>query len=110
MLINLTPHALNILGQSIQGQSIHVTVLPPSGRIARVSTSSELAVEIDGISVFRQSTGNVEDLPPPANGDYYIVSAMVRLALPERKDLLSPGALLRNTEGQPIGCNGLVTN
>jgi hypothetical protein len=37
-----------------------------------------------------------------------IVSGMVREALAgSRSDVASPGALVRNAAGQPVGCNGL---
>lgn len=37
----------------------------------------------------------------------YVVSALVRLALPYRRDLASPGPLVRDADGQPVGCRGL---
>lgn len=43
-------------------------------------------------------------------GIYLLVSAMVREALPLRKDLVSPGQLLRDDDGNVIGCLGLVGN
>ena len=39
-----------------------------------------------------------------------IVSAMVRQALPDRKDLASPGDLVRDENGAVIGCGNLIIN
>lgn len=108
-LINLTPHAVNVLSED---KSPHFT-LPPSGTVARVSTTrkrvdvlySEQAPE--GIAVFGVRFGEVVGLPAEADDVFYVVSALVKTACPERSDLLSPGELVRNEAGQPIGCIGL---
>lgn len=51
--------------------------------------------------------GAVEDLPPVVEGTIYVVSRMVITACPDRRDFVSPGPLLRNEAGQPIGAIGL---
>jgi hypothetical protein len=38
---------------------------------------------------------------------YYIVSAMVRAALPDRKDLLVPSQQVRDDAGRVVGCKTL---
>jgi hypothetical protein len=38
----------------------------------------------------------------------YIVSRLIRTALPERGDLASPYGLVRDAEGRAIGAEGLV--
>lgn len=101
VIINLTPH---VVTEVTTGESI-----PPSGGIARVKSSSELISSIDGIPVYRTVFGEVEGLPQPKKDTWYIVSGMV-LGLTGREDLLAPGELVRNQEGQPIGCRGFRTN
>lgn len=103
MFKNLTPHAINILDD--QGQEI--LVVPASGVIARCSQREEVLSVIDGITVTRQTFGEVQDLPEPEEGTNYIVSRLVASALPERRDLLIPGPLVRDDQGQPRGCRGL---
>lgn len=107
--INLTPHAINVLAED---KSPHF-VLPPSGGIARVSTSrhrvdvlySEQAPE--GVAVFSVRYGEVTGLPQSKAETCFVVSMMVKAACPNRTDLLSPGELVRGDDGQPIGCIGL---
>jgi len=104
MLINLTPHELKIHG----GEG--VVSLPPSGQIARCSVTCSPVGEHDGVPLSRSETGAVEGLPEPQDGVIYVVSMVVRSAVPGRTDVASPGALLRDAEGRPIGCQGLVIN
>ncbi len=104
-IVNLTPHTLNIKGS--QGD----VAIPPSGLIARVSVT---AVHVDmlegGILLFENKKGEVQGLPPPEEGNLYVVSALVREAVPGRQDVASPGELVRDAQGQPVGCRGLVVN
>ena len=112
-IINLTPHALNVRGAYGSGDltnpdsGIHIT---PSGEVARVTVQNSLADTANGIPVFHQIVGHVYDLPKPQSGVVFITSAMVRLAVPARTDVLSPGELIRNGDGQPVGCYGLIGN
>jgi len=103
-LVNLTPHAVNIL-------TAHGTVtLAPSGTVARCSTASTPAGEVNGIALSRTTFGAVVDLPEPDEGVILVVSALVRAALPTRTDLASPGELVRDAAGAVIGCKGLIVN
>lgn len=97
MIVNLTPHPVNI---------VNGPTFPPSGEVARVSSTTEKVGEIAGVSLFRTRFGAVEGLPPPSNGDYFIVSRMVASAAREREDLLVPSGLVRDEEGRVIGCEG----
>lgn len=103
-MINLTPHAMNI--KTADGW---VTV-PPSGTVARVSSEATPAGSIDGVALSRVTFGEVTGLPEPVEGTILIVSALVRLALPARADLASPGEPVRDAMGVTGGCIGLVVN
>lgn len=103
---NLTPHTINI----VDGEGNEVLSISPSGDIARVAVSNQL-VETDlGIEIFRAEYGEVEGLPAPKADMVYIVSMLVRERVPERSDVFSPGLLVRDDSGRPIGCRGLVMN
>jgi hypothetical protein len=102
--LNLTPHVLNIHSGD------NVTVIAPSGVVPRVSVDNVHVNTVDGIDIYSQTVGQVQDLPDFKTGVTLVVSALVRTALPARKDLASPGALLRDDSGRPIGCQGLVIN
>lgn len=105
-IVNLTSHAINVL--SSDGSV--VANLPPSGEVARVATAMRKVGVAGDIDLYAQEVGEVVGLPTPKEGTLFIVSALVRLAHPERKDLASPGELVRNSAGQPVGCRGLVIN
>ena len=103
MLVNLTPHTLNI------HHPTGVVNVPPSGEVARVTTVSIRAPypPVDGyIPTVLTSYGEVTGLPAPVAGVTYIVSGMVAGAAP-RPDVMSPGDLVRDEKGRPIGCKGL---
>lgn len=97
MLINLTPHPINI----IDGPTL------PSSGVARVSASSETVGSVDGVPIVRQSFGDVEGLPDQVDGMHIIVSRMVAAACPDRADLLVPADMVRDDQGRIVGCRSL---
>jgi hypothetical protein len=99
--VNLTPHAVVIVG----GPS-----LPPSGSLARCAQVAAPAGEHAGVALSRVAFGAVEGLPEPEPGVVFVVSALVRAAVPHRSDVASPGDLVRNEAGQVVGCRNLVVN
>lgn len=104
ILINLTPHTVSI----INGE--RVTEIEPSGEIARIAAISEKIGTAASLPLFVTRYGNVTGLPPAQSGTFFIVSSIVRIAHPERTDLLSPSGLLRNSEGRVVGCTGFDVN
>jgi hypothetical protein len=103
-IVNLTPHALHVvLGDTTK-------TLTPSGTVARVSSTSTQVGDLDGIPLFNTTFGQVQDLPDQQDGVLLVVSALVRSALPDRKDLASPGDLVRDSSGNVVGCKGLIVN
>lgn len=106
-IVNLTPHAIGIYDAA--GVAILLTV-PPSGAVARVTISRDSAGTVAGLPVFISCTGDVTGLPDSDVDTIYLVSALVRLAAPTRRDVYSPGELIRNAAGQPVGCRGLDAN
>ena len=101
--INLTPHILNIV--AADGSIVYI---PPDGnRVARVSSSSFIVATLMGINISQQTFGDVINLPDAEEGVIYIVSRMVKDRVPDRPDVLVPGAPVRDAEGRIIGANGL---
>jgi hypothetical protein len=82
----------------------------PTGIVPRLTQTSVEAGYFDGITLIRTEYGKVFDLPDEQEGTLLIVSAMVRLALPNRTDLASPGDLIRDEAGNIIGCKNLIVN
>ena len=87
-----------------------VLEVPFSGVQARRAESSEMFAEDQGIQMYKTLYGEVEGLPEEQDGVVIIVSMAVRQALPDRKDLASPGSLRKDESGQPTGCYGLNFN
>lgn len=102
---NLTQHEITIIKDD--GTRIGIG---PDGTVARVDTKSVLVGKIHGFDFFKTEYGEVKNLPDPASDEngtiYYIVSAMVKNACPDRKDLISPSGLVRDDQGRVIGCKG----
>ena len=73
-----------------------VVEVPFSGVQARRAESSEMFAEDQGIQMYRTVYGEVEGLPEERDGVTIIVSMAVRQALPNRKDLASPGSLRKD--------------
>lgn len=98
--INLTPHAIHLPGR----------VIEISGKISRCDEITSFMGEIDGVEIVYRRYGKVHDLPVFQKDVFLIVSLLVRQACPDRGDLLSPGDLIRDENGQIIGCKNLVAN
>ena len=100
-LVNLTPHEVVI-------HHYHYTTrVAPSGIVARVAqktcaiqTAWDAVSQTQCIPIFRSEYGAVEGLPAPVEDTIYIVSGMVRTALPTRTDIASPANLVRDVEGK----------
>ena len=101
LFVNLTPHAIVVVGGP---------TLPPSGVVARCATTSTPAGEHEGVPLVRTVYGPVSGLPEPQPGVMFVVSGMVRAAVPGRQDVASPGDLVRDEVGAVVGCKGLVIN
>ena len=102
-LVNLTPHVLKIYNEYEE----LVATIPPSGDIARVSVTRAQDGRVGNIPLFRTTYGTVEGLPGAEPDTLYIVSGMVRAAVPHRSDVWQPGELLRDANGRPVGAIGL---
>jgi len=100
-LVNLTPHEITIHTET------GAIILPPSGRTVRLDVARVPVGELDGIQLFQPILGGTVGLPDQIEGTTLIVSALVAEGNPDRRDLASPGELIRNVAGQPVGCRGL---
>lgn len=106
---NLTPHAINIMS-AITGE---VVTFQPSGDLARVSTSTVLIGQIDGMAIYRTEYGAVEGVPA-AGTERFLVSAMVLAQLGQEYSgwAFAPrtdGTAVRNEKGHIVHVVGLVT-
>ncbi|NNG67530.1 hypothetical protein [Caldanaerobacter subterraneus] len=106
-LVNLTPHEITLI---LEGGELHI---PPSGTVARCTTNRVTVeeVHIDGLKIPINKTefGEVENLPEPEEGTYFIVSAIVAQAMSgKRSDLLIPDDAVRDEQGRIVGARALA--
>ncbi len=107
MIINKTPHMVRIIVEAQNGMSGCTSMtIEPDGDPIRLEEKRFECGEIEGIPITYPVYGSA-NLPEEQPGVYYIVSAMVLNAYPERLDLLAPGPAVRNASGQIIACEGL---
>lgn len=98
--INLTPHYVDT----------PVGSFVPSRLVARRETAYTATGRTHGgISLDTKTFAETTGLPEPQEGVMYIVSDLVRMAHPERKDICSPGRP-RYKDGHKNGCATFVVN
>ena len=104
-IINLCPHALNILDQDGE-----IRDFPKCETPARVLQQERLEGYILGVPITKQVFGKVENLPDFELGTFYVVSRIVAAAAAKEgrktSDLLIPGPAVRDEEGRVIGAKG----
>ncbi len=103
-VVNKTPHAVHIVDEN--GQVVR-TYEKGEGQIRlAVQTVQDSPLE-DGTPTSRTNFGEAEGLPEFQEGTFYIVSQLVKSALPERTDLLVPAEVVRDQAGNIVGCKSL---
>lgn len=105
MIINKTPHPVNVV--NADGSYIHTFPKCEPMDLIRLAVNVKADEPIGciptSVTVFGEPTG----LPEYQSDVYYVVSQLVKNALPDRKDLLVPAEVLRDTGGNIIGCQSL---
>ena len=116
-ILNLTPHQINLYSindcEEVSKGNYKTLVLKegatpqmvlPSVGVARATCTKERIGSIDYIPVYETVYGEVEGLFEPAEGTYYVVSALTAQAAKDRKDLLIVDSTVRDSEGRIVGC------
>lgn len=106
MFVNLTPHEIHVCDNN----GNIVRTIERSGEIARCAVSSIEVGTHDGTPLMTTKFGEISGLPEPSENVLYIVSLLVRQALPERMDLVSPGEIVRKPDGTIVGCKNFSSN
>ncbi|MFG1976987.1 hypothetical protein ACGFJC_47310 [Nonomuraea fuscirosea] len=116
MVVNTTPHPVRIYAADTPDRATAeqlaaglLAEIPPSGRMARLASTDLGArppVDVDGVPVpvTAVSYGDVENMPAPAPGVWYVVPLLTALAATGREDLLVPHKQVRNADGTVVGC------
>ena len=102
-ILNRVPHPVYILGENNEV----IKTFHKSNGMARVAQITKSVGEIGGIPITNTVFGKADKLPTHKKGVYYIVSNLVKTALPERVDLLTPSNMVRDDTGMIIGCRSL---
>lgn len=106
--VNLTPHVINIFRSA---EDTNPIVVPPSGTVARIATRPMETELVNGVPVTTSALIGVQGLPEEKPDVMYITSGMVVDHLgvwgPQRRDVVAPGELVRDSDGRPVGCLGL---
>lgn len=102
-LVNCTPHPLTLI--RTDGSRL---ILPKGEIVPRLTQSTVDIGSIDGIRLTETVFGETTNLPEPQDNTVYIVSRLVLSANPYRQDLAVPNDLVRDENGQIIGCESLA--
>lgn len=103
---NGTPHPITLLNADNQV----VQVLPKGEIVPRLTTTTVVVGEVNGVSITETSFGETQDLPAPEEGVLWIVSRLILSANSHRSDLLVPNELVRDNDGNIVGCKSLARN
>ena len=105
-IINLTPHKVTIVNDD---NTIKAEF--ESQGIARCSQQTTLVGNVNGINITSTVFGDVTDLPDEKPNTFFIVSRLVLNACKgTRSDLLVPNELIRDDNGNIIGCKSFAIN
>ena len=107
MIVNLTPHAVRIVHENG-----HTDTYAPSGTVARVDSATREVARFCAIPCHTTVFFGISGLPAAKKGMIYITSALVAQAAwrEGRHDVVSPGDLLRDEQGNVYGCRHLVVS
>lgn len=104
MIVNKTPHPVHMLDEK---GNIFKT-FPKGEQLIRLAVNTVSCGSLsDGTPISKTEFGEPEGLPNYVEGIFYIVSQLVKSALPHRADLLVPAELVRDENGNILGCRSL---
>ena len=104
-LINATAHKITLLSPDSTPEKYEVVQeIEPSGLVLRRREKSVALGTIKGLPRVKKEFLEIEGLPPPEDGVFYIVSAIC--LDPNRNDLLVPLTIRGSDRSQILGCVG----
>jgi hypothetical protein len=111
MIVNLTPHPLNLMAEDGC-----VVTFEPAETPARVEQTRELVLDLitecfHNAPVTQSYFGEVTGVPDPAENTFYVVSLITAQALKAQgrtEDILIVDAAVRDEKGHIIGCRGFA--
>ena len=104
MLVNLTPHSINI----ITSEGVETT-LPKCENPPRLNEEvNHMDYTTEGVEIVTKQFDLDCDLPPVKAGVYYIVPILIAQQIKYRDDLLVTDDPIRDVEGRIVGCRRLA--
>ena len=101
---NYTPYPVNII--DIGGKEI--ATFPPEPEPIRLQAKTVVMGKIcGGVPIVKTDFGEPAGLIDPQPGVLFIVSRIVKSALPDRADLVVPTEIVRDETGRIAGCRFL---
>ena len=100
---NLTPHSVHILDE--KGDIIREIL--QDGELVRLRVLISKVGYKDGILLTCSDFGVPENLPEEKDGVLLIVSQIVKSAMSERRGLVVPAEVVRDSKGKILGCKSL---
>ena len=104
-LVNLTPRDVVIADPNTLDT---VLTIPASGQQATARQTNTPAGEVHGQPITTLTYGDVENIPAPLPGTFYVVSFIAAAAAPDRTDLLVTSGPVRNADGQIVASSALA--
>jgi len=108
-IINLTPHTVKVL--DTDGNLVEI---PPSQLVARCSKNKEVVGQVifndRKIDIVKYSYNNIINVPEPQKGTLYLVSAIVKNALPDRADVVAVDRPERGNNREVLFAYGFRVN
>lgn len=106
-IVSVLPHEITV---RLNGRDV---VIPPSGQLARVATSTREIATVDGIPIVATLFGEIVGLPEPQPGVLYLGSTLLAQAAARegRTDVVSPdtGPTAIRENGRPVAVIRLQT-
>jgi len=108
LVVNLTTHPVKVMDHD-SGENIVI----PQDELAPARIDMDVVYEQGRGYIAHTHWGEVSNLPDPARVDgervYFIVSSIVKNALPDRLDLVVPSRVNRAPSGAIISCGAFTT-
>lgn len=103
-VINMTPHSIHI----VSPEGGRIREYPASGSTIRLTSETVPDGTLpDGTPITKTVFGKSVGLPDERPDTVYLVSQLVKNACPDRKDLLVPAEVVRDADGNIVGCKSL---
>ena len=101
LFVNCTEHNINYI--EADGS---ITVIPTSGDVVRVTLVNSDVKRVGGFTLERiRHNGEIIGLPAPRPGTYFIVSALCKVYLRNRDDVVCPTKQIKSPDGSRVhGC------